>query len=128
MKPTEGEFFRQPGTPLPWVLGKRIGNDWEFVVCASEGPLEIAPLFHDGTEENERGEANGKYIVEACNAYPELKAENDRLKRMAKLDYELVKEFDNYGTGGDLSTCLREMKMQISELRTALKRSEEKQT
>lgn len=32
-----------------------------------------------------------------------------RANRMRQLDYELVKTYDVYGTGGDLSGCLREM-------------------
>ncbi len=34
--------------------------------------------------------------------------------------YELLKDFDVYGTGGDSSACAREVLMQLSEANTAL--------
>ena len=42
------------------------------------------------------------------------------LEHSRRLDYELVERFDVYRTGGDLSSCLREMLMRISEMETAL--------
>lgn len=45
-----------------------------------------------------------------------VEGELEKAKRSSADDYDLVKAFDVYGTGGDLSGCLREMLMRISEL------------
>lgn len=48
-----------------------------------------------------------------------VEGEMEKAKRSRADDYDMVKAFDVYGTGGDLSGCLREMLTRISELTTA---------
>jgi len=55
-------------TPLPWAATTRQGS-WDWVIYSTKDPnIEICQLFHDGTEDNETGEANAELIVRAVNA------------------------------------------------------------
>lgn len=71
-------------TPLPWAVDPddRPDMEWSFHIVQADDPnIRIAFMCHPN------GEANAAYIVQACNAYPVLKAENAALKeRVAELE------------------------------------------
>lgn len=53
--------------PGPWYATTRVGREpWDWVVASAADPnIEICQMFHDGTDENERGEANAKLVAAA---------------------------------------------------------------
>jgi len=59
-----------PGhTPGPWDLTTRRGS-WDWVVFQAANPnIEICQPFHDGTEDNELGEANARLIAAAPDLF-----------------------------------------------------------
>lgn len=50
-------------TPGPWYATTRQGS-WDWVVAQSES-IEVCQMFHDGTPENETGEANARLVASA---------------------------------------------------------------
>lgn len=55
-------------TPGEWVISRdnRPGMEWNLHIASAENPnIEICSMFHDGTEENELGEANSRVIAAA---------------------------------------------------------------
>ena len=68
------------GTPGPWAATTRRGS-WDWVVyCASDPNHEVCQTFHDGTDDNELGEANARLIAAAPDLLDHLK----RLVRFAE--------------------------------------------
>jgi hypothetical protein len=59
-------------TPGPWAATMRAGEPTDWVVYVPGTPLEICQMFHDGTEDNEEGEANAAFIVKAVNNHDAL--------------------------------------------------------
>lgn len=67
--PAQGAKIPEWHTPLPWAATTRKGS-WDWVIYSTKDPnIEICQLFHDGTEDNETGEANAELIVQAVNAF-----------------------------------------------------------
>lgn len=61
------------GTPGPWECTTRQGS-WDWVVYSLADPnIEICQPFHDGTEDNEIGEANARLISAAPDMLAALK-------------------------------------------------------
>lgn len=58
-------------------------------------------------------------MAEAC-------AEIEKLKARHASDYEALREFDAYGTGGDISACAREVKQQLREARAEVARGDQR--
>jgi bacterioferritin-associated ferredoxin len=56
-------------------------------------------------------------VSENCARCDARGAHPARLTSKRRSDYELMQEFDVYGTGGDTSSCIREMKQQLHEAR-----------
>jgi hypothetical protein len=51
--------------PGPWGATTRQGS-WDWLVFQESDPnIEICQMFHDGTELNERGEANARLVAAA---------------------------------------------------------------
>lgn len=72
--------LRAKATPGLWFVDPddRPGMGWNNHICA--GPhLRVAFMAHDGSLENDRGEANAALIVAAVNALPSLLAAAERL-------------------------------------------------
>lgn len=73
---------------LPFAATTRQGS-WDWVVFHRDRPnFEVCQVFHDGTEDNELGEAYAEYIVAAANSVPALldtiaalQAENELLRQ-----------------------------------------------
>lgn len=62
------------GTPGPWGVTTRQGS-WDWVVFSETDPnIEVCQPFHDGTEENEIGEANARLIAAAPDMLAVLNA------------------------------------------------------
>jgi hypothetical protein len=60
------------GTPGPWACTTRLGS-WDWVVYSADDPnIEICQMFHDGTDLNERGEANARLIAAAPEMFGAL--------------------------------------------------------
>lgn len=70
-------------TPGPWDLTTRRGS-WDWVVFQAANPnIEICQPFHDGTEDNELGEANARLIAAA----PDLLAALKGAQRIVERDF-----------------------------------------
>lgn len=67
-------------TPGNWILAKRLGS-WHWLVAVEDTNLEICQMFHDGTPENETGEANAKL----CSAAPDMA---EALKALIPPDFD----------------------------------------
>jgi len=61
-----------------------------------------------------------QYVEQFVADRDDWKRRAEAAERSSALDFELLKDFDVYGTGGDVSSCIREIKMQLSEARTAV--------
>ena len=69
----------KPATPLPWESPGWDGD--ARIICASpKGKRRTLAHVYDQTDIGISADANAAYIVAACNAYPELVAENARLR------------------------------------------------
>jgi len=52
-------------TPGTWAATTRQGS-WDWLVYSADNPnIEVCQMFHDGTEENETGEANAMLVAAA---------------------------------------------------------------
>jgi hypothetical protein len=52
-------------TPGPWFATTRKGS-WDWLVASQADPnIEICQMFHDGTDDNELGEANARLVAAA---------------------------------------------------------------
>ena len=81
-------------TPGQWRATTRQGS-WDWVVYTEDDPnIEICQTFHDGTDENEEGEANAHLIAAAPELYEAL------LKCLMLLE--------DYGAG-EPDSCAREL-------------------
>lgn len=61
------------GTPGPWECATRRGS-WDWVVYSAADPnIEVCQPFHDGTDDNETGEANARLISAAPDMLAVLK-------------------------------------------------------
>lgn len=85
-------------TPGPWYATTRKGS-WDWLVAKSDRH-EICQMFHDGTEENELGEANARLVAAA----PEL-AEAAMLQEAADLAHANCDECDGDGVPECCEKC-----------------------
>lgn len=74
---------------------------------------------------SEDGVANAA-IAEAADRLMELDAEVIRLETIRRQNYELIKNYDLYGTDGDVSGCIREALRVIGEIMAENKALREK--
>ncbi|MCX8129799.1 MAG: hypothetical protein N3I35_06835 [Clostridia bacterium] len=81
-------------SPLPWRTYPHI-NSRHYIIDNYTTGLVAADC---GVETNKYSKANAEYIVEACNNYPALKQENDKLKEAFKecLDDILSEGYKGY--------------------------------
>ena len=76
----------------------------------SEAPLTKGVCIHGGLRRQ----------CETCDLAERLEASQGGYRSC----YEMVKQFDVYGTGGDVSSCIREMLQRIQELTAGWKKCE----
>lgn len=87
VEPAQCDSVSEHHTPLPWAATTRQGS-WDWVIYSTKDPnIEICQLFHDGTEDNETGEANADLIVKAVNSFGLAPAPSE-------FDIALMKERD----------------------------------
>ena len=70
-------------TPGQWRATTRQGS-WDWVVYTKDDPnIEICQMFHDGTDENEIGEANAHLVAAAPELYEALDRAREKLQTFA---------------------------------------------
>ncbi len=84
----------KPASPLPFSYS--VGTDADGDPCVyvdAAGHLYLCALHDERGDEQAKQDA--AYIVEACNAYPELRAEVERLRRnVERLNMEIGEVYD----------------------------------
>ena len=87
----------KPATPLPWQSEENANGALQF---GNPALPWIAEIWRRGYQAQER--ANAAYIVAACNGYPQLVADRERL-------LTFVRAAADYGEGADLQSMALEL-------------------
>lgn len=82
-------------TPLNWEAGEDVEKDLFIVYSNILG--EICKMTR-----KKEGEANIKYLVKACNSYPTLITENEKLKALNSELVEALEELMRFEAAMDL--------------------------